>query len=87
MAIKITEKALERIVPFYELGLGAAFIIKEKVFYDDGYKYLKIRGGGDANCNYNAVNLTNGCFSLEEIDNDTNVAEIRAELIFEDNDH
>lgn len=87
MAIKITEKTLEKTIPFYKLELGAVFIVKEDdVFYYDGYKYMKVRSN-DANCEYNAVNLTNGIFSLEKFDSDIKVEEIRAELTLEDNDY
>lgn len=84
MAIKITEKAFEEIMPFHKLGLGSVFIIKEgDVFYDDGYKYMKIKSD-DPDCHYNSVNLTNRCFSLANISSDTKVLEIRAELILDD---
>lgn len=84
MAIKITEKTFEEIMPFHKLGLGSVFVIKEgDVFYDDGYKYMKIESP-DADCHYNSVNLTNGCFSLANIGSDTKVLEIRAELILDD---
>lgn len=89
MAIKITKKASEQIIPFYKLELGAVFMVKERdalVLYEDGYKYMKVRSNS-ADCNYNAVNLTNGCFSLEKIDSDLDVIEIPAELILEDNDY
>lgn len=84
MAIKITEKAFEEIMPFHKLGLGSVFIINEgDVFYDDGYRYMKIKSD-DPDCHYNSVNLTNGCFSLANIGSDTKVLEVRAELILDD---
>ena len=84
MAIKITEKAFEEAMPFHKLGLGSVFIINEEdVFYDDGYRYMKI-GSDDPDCHYNSVNLTNGRFSLTNIGSDTKVLEIRAELIIDD---
>ena len=87
MAIKITEKAFEEIMPFHKLGLGSVFVIKEgDVFYDDGCKYMKIKSD-DPSCHYNSVNLTNGCFSLANIDSDTKVLEIRAELMLDDSNY
>lgn len=87
MAIKIIEKSYAKIVPFYELELGAAFVIKKgDVSYDNGDRHMKVTSNDGVICLYNAVNLTNG-FSLEKIDSDTDVAEIRAELILEDNDY
>ena len=86
MAIKITKKTIDKTVSFYKLGLGAVFVIKDgDVAYDDGYKYMKVRSNDEIGI-YNAVNLTNGIFSLEKIDSDTFVEEICAELILEDND-
>ena len=84
MAIRITEKAFEETMPFHKLGLGSVFIINEgDVFYDDGYRYMKIKSD-DPDCHYNSVNLTNGCFSLANIGSDTKVLEVRAELILDD---
>lgn len=89
MAIKITEKAFEEIIPFNELELGSVFIIKDRdafCYYDDDkYKYMKI--SDDVDGNYNAVNLTNGYFSLANIGSDTNVLEVRAELILDDSNY
>lgn len=87
MAIKITEKAFEETMPFHKLGLGSVFVIREEdVFYDDGYKYMKIRSD-DPGCHYNSVNLTNGSFSLANIGSDTKVLEIRAELRLDGNNY
>ena len=87
MAIKITEKAFEEIMPFHKLGLGSVFVIKEgDVFYDDGYKYMKIKSD-DPDCHYNSVNLTNKCFSLANIGSNTKVLEIRAELRLDDSNY
>ena len=87
MAIKITEKAFEEIMPFHKLGLGSVFVIKKgDVFYDDGYKYMKIKSD-DPDCHYNSVNLTNGSFSPANIGSDTKVLEIRAELILDDSNY
>lgn len=83
MAIKITEKTSEEIIPFYKLELGAVFVIKERdMIFPNNFKYLKIRSN-EVDCNFNAINLTNGCFSLEKIGSNTEVAELHAELILE----
>ena len=86
MAIKVVEKSFEKTIPFYKLRLGTVFVTKDgDVSYDDGYKYMKVRSNDETGI-YNAVNLTNGIFSLEKIDSDTEVKEIRAELTLEDSD-
>ena len=86
MAIKITKKGSKEVVPFYKLELGTVFEIKQNDAYGDGYKYMKVRNN-DVDCLYNAVNLTNGLFTLEEIDSDTEVEAVGVKMTIEDNNN
>lgn len=82
---KAVKKKNEKIIPFYKLKLGSVFVIKESGdAYANWYKYMKVMDAG-ANSDYNAVNLTNGIFSFEKIESDTEVEEVKAILTVEEN--
>ena len=84
MAIKIKDWDFREIISFRKLGYGSVFILSGDSVDGRGYRYMKVRNDRE-NCKYNAINLDDGLFSLEIIDENAEVEEIRAELLLDEN--
>lgn len=88
MAIKIKNWDFRENISFRDLDYGSVFVLS-KGDSDDGCEYRRCRymkvWNGRANCEYNAISLDNGLFSLKIIDENTKVEEIRAELLLDEN--
>lgn len=86
MAIKIKDWDFREIVSFRKLDYGSVFRLSGGDVDGCEYRYMKVRNDRE-NCEYNTINLDDGLFSLEIVDENAKVEEIRAELLIEDNDY